>query len=331
MAHTSRLPGQVLLTSTRGERRHLVPFAAGLVLLAGLALAPISARALVPMANVTQVAAGASHSCALTTAGGVKCWGSNLYGQLGDDSVTDRLIPTDVSGLASGVADIKAGYQFSCALTAGGGVKCWGYNGFGQLGDDSGTTRIAPVDVTGLASGVAAIATGSNHACALTPVDVSGLASGVAAITAGYAHSCALTTTGGVKCWGYNNNGQIGDNTTTNRLVPVDVMGLTGGVGAISAGLYFTCALTTGGGVKCWGSNTSGQLGDNTTDYRFSPVDVMGLASGANGIAARRRTAHAATIHQRRRTAKRPSRSKLMRHPVRGGGSGGWGRTGPGR
>jgi alpha-tubulin suppressor-like RCC1 family protein len=311
MAHTSRFPGDFLRCPKRGVRRRLLGPAAGLVLLACLASAPPPARALVPMSSVTQVAAGTNHSCALSTAGGVKCWGSNLYGQLGDDSMTERLIPVDVSGLASGVGEIKAGDFFTCALTTGGGVKCWGYNGFGQLGDDSGTTRIAPVDVTGLASGVSAIATGGNHACALTtgggvkcwgentfgqlgdnstthrftPVDVSGLASGVIAITAGDYHSCALTTAGGVKCWGYNNNGQLGDSTTTNRPTPVDVTGLASGVDAISAGAYFTCALTTAGGVKCWGSNTGGQLGDNTTEYRFAPVDVTGLASGVGAIA----------------------------------------------
>jgi hypothetical protein len=115
---------------------------------------------------------------------------------------------------------------------------------------------------------------------------VSGLASGVAAISAGINHTCALTTAGGVKCWGDNSTGQLGDNSSTQRLTPVDVSGLASGVAAISAGIGHTCALTTAGGVKCWGDNATGELGDNTTVQRFTPVNVSGLASGVAAIAA---------------------------------------------
>jgi alpha-tubulin suppressor-like RCC1 family protein len=86
----------------------------------------------------------------------------------------------------------------------------------------------------------------------------------VAAIAAGDVHSCALLTTGAVKCWGRNNKGQLGDNTTTNSNAPVSVSGLTGGI-SITAGAQHTCALTTGGAGKCWGYNTDGEVGDNTT------------------------------------------------------------------
>lgn len=239
--------------------------------------------------GVGAMAAGGSHTCALTTAGSVKCWGSNLYGQLGNGTSgeTPSLTPVDVTGLSSGIAAIAAGHYHTCALTTAGRVRCWGWNESGQLGDGTTQNRLIPVDVVGLSSGVTAIAAGLGHTCALTtaagvqcwgantwgelgddsrqdratPVNVVGLGSGVIAIAAGEAHSCALTTAGAVKCWGANSSGQLGDGAYQEQLRPVNAIGLSSGGAAISAGLRHTCALTTSGGVKCWGANWYGQLG----------------------------------------------------------------------
>ena len=101
------------------------------------------------------------------------------------------------------------------------------------------------------------------------------MSSGVAAIAAGLSHTCALTTSGGVKCWGLNASGQLGDGTTTQRLTPVDVSGLTSGVVAIAAGQNHTCALVTNVGVKCWGENNEGELGDGTMGTRPFPASVL--------------------------------------------------------
>ncbi len=242
----------------------------------------------------------------------MKCWGYNVYGELGDGTTTDRSTPVDVIGLNSVVSAMSAGYGQTCALTNSGGMKCWGDNAGGQLGDGTQIQRTIAVDVTGLTSGVSFIATGVAHSCAvtvngglkcwgandsgilgdgttiarLTPVSVLNLFVSVSAVTATGASTCALTSNGGVKCWGSNQSGQLGDGTTTTRLTAVDVTGLASGVVAMAMGGSFACALTSAGGVKCWGNNTLGQLGVGNVPQQLTPVNVLGLTSGVSAIAA---------------------------------------------
>jgi len=239
----------------------------------------------------TRITAGGWHTCALTASGGVKCWGHNDSGRIGDGTEESRNTPVDVSGLSSGVVAVAAGRWHTCALTASGGVKCWGANRYAALGDGTEESRNTPVDVSGLSSNVVAVDAGGRHTCVLTdsggmkcwgaktrrkkPVDVSGLSSGVVAIAAGMDHTCALMKSGGVKCWGSNDYGQIGDGTIKDRKRPVDVSGLSSGV-----------VLMKSGGVKCWGSNVWGSIGDGTEEDHNTPVDVSGLSSGMVAIAA---------------------------------------------
>jgi alpha-tubulin suppressor-like RCC1 family protein len=151
------------------------------------------------------------------------------------------------------VSAIAAGGGYTCALTATGGVKCWGENNHGQLGDGSTQRRLTPVDVVGLDGQVVAISA--------------------------MLHTCALTIDKRALCWGRNDDGEVGDDTTITRTLPVAVSGLDADIVAIAPGIFYTCALTAAGGVKCWGDNRYGQLGDGTTENRLSPVDVMGLTN----------------------------------------------------
>ncbi len=261
-----------------------------------------------PQGN-SSISAGEGHTCALTSAGGVKCWGFNAYGQLGNGTSNDALSPQDVVGLSGGVIAVSAGADHTCALTSAGGVKCWGYNAFGQLGNGTANDASSPQDVVGLSGGVVALTAGYYHTCALTsaggvkcwgfdlasgtasnvsPRDVVGLSSGVIALSAGSAHTCALTSTGGVKCWGYNYFGQLGNGMVHQTLgSPQDVVGLSSAVVALCAGADHTCALTSAGGVKCWGYNIFGQLGNGAVNEGLgSPQDVVGLSSGVTAVSA---------------------------------------------
>jgi len=252
--------------------------------------------------GVKSVATGFSHSCALTTGGKVWCWGSNTYGQLGDNTTTGSVKPVAVYGLSSGVKSISAGDYTTCALKTSGKVKCWGYGANGELGNNANANSSKPVSVYKLKH-VTAISNGGYHTCALVsggkprcwgyngvgelgnntttsspkPVAVYGLASGVKQVTGGTYHTCAVTSKNAARCWGYNGFGQLGDNTTTDSMKPVHVSGLASGIKTVKAGYYSSCSLSTSGKVKCWGNNTYGQLGDNTTTSKYTPVSVYNL------------------------------------------------------
>ncbi|MCI1262783.1 MAG: M12 family metallo-peptidase [Tetrasphaera jenkinsii] len=248
--------------------------------------------------SYTKISAGSFHTCAVTSSGGVKCWGDNRLGQLGNGTLTSSTTPVQVSGLTSGVQAIWAGRDHTCAMTTTGAIKCWGNNLNGQLGDGTKINRSTPVQVVGLTSGAKAITAGGAFSCAVTPTSavkcwglryavtpkvVSG-AGGAVQLTAGENHACTLTSARAAKCWGSNTSGQVGDGTTTTRMSAVQVKGMASGVSAVWAGRYHTCAYTTAGAAKCWGTNGNHELGDTTTTMRLTPVAVYGLSSGVVGM-----------------------------------------------
>ena len=193
-----------------------------------------SVLATAALAEVTEISGGGEHTCAELTSGAMKCWGKNDNGQLGDGTNTDRDGPVDVSGISTATS-IALGNVHSCALLTGGAIKCWGDNRLGQLGDGTNTDRNASVDVSGISTATS--------------------------IAVGTTHSCALLTGSAIKCWGKNSYGQLGDGTTTpSSSTPVDVSGITTAT-SIALGLEHSCALLTGGAIKCWGWNYHGQLG----------------------------------------------------------------------
>lgn len=257
---------------------------------------------------VTKLSVGGGHTCAVTTAGAAVCWGINNMGQVGNNTVTNVLVPTVVSGLTTGVTDISAGTAHTCAIV-GGAAKCWGDNGYGRLGNNTVMASRIPVAVSGLTSGVTSISAGDSFTCAVAsgaakcwgdntagqlgngtttyskvPVAVSTLTSGITAVSAGYLHGCALNSGGGVLCWGWNTYGQVGNNTTTDSKVPVAVTSLASGVSSISLGFYHSCAKGSDGSAKCWGYGGYGQLGNGGTTNSKVPATITALGNSVTEL-----------------------------------------------
>ncbi|EPX64443.1 BNR repeat domain protein [Cystobacter fuscus DSM 2262] len=202
--------------------------------------------------SILGVAAGQNHSLALRSDGTVWAWGRNNSGQLGDGSLVDRTRPVQVARL-NRVVSVVAGLYHSLALRSDGTVWAWGDNGSGQLGDGTYFGQMLPVQVPGL--------------------------SGVVAVAAGGRHSLALRADGTVWAWGYNSNGQIGDGSDASiiyRPSPVKVLFSSQDVVmGVAAGDTHSVAVLSGGRVRTWGQNDSGQLGyaTNNTD-RSTPGEV---------------------------------------------------------
>ncbi len=266
--------------------------------------------------GVASISSGQYHVCAITTAGGAVCWGDNGEGELGNGGATYTGV-ADVTGLSSGVGEITSGSYYTCAVTTSTASLCWGEGGLGQLGAGSTntgtTTPIASLDPAGTAplTNMLTIADGFDSTCGVVndgtvlcwgdnsagelgtgsvaagnsflPVQVvstsgSGTLSNILSLGTGENFTCSVNTTGGVVCWGSNSSGQLGYNGTTFYDKPVPTQNLSSGAIEITAGYHHACVITTTGTVECWGSNSTGQLGNGTTTDSTAPVTVVGTS-----------------------------------------------------
>ena len=261
--------------------------------------------------GVQAIVTSGGHSCAIV-GGGAFCWGNNDYGQLGNNGSLDSPVPVAVSGLGSGVSAIAVGDLHSCAVHNG-AVKCWGAGGVGQLGTGASIFSSAvPVQVAGLTSGATDVTTGRFQSCAivsgaalcwgqgdsgemgngtntyvnLAPVAVSGYGSGVSVLSGGAYFTCGIQNAA-AKCWGFGAQGRLGGGNTNLSNVPQQVVGLTSGVTAISAGNGNHGCGVANGGAQCWGANNAGQIGNPAAaGGSNSPVAVQGLTSGMLDVSA---------------------------------------------
>lgn len=252
------------------------------------------------------VASGDEHTCGITTAGVTKCWGQNMYGQIGNgDKGWSASVSAPVEVLGNhAFTMISNNYQHNCAIDTDGAVWCWGGNRYGQLGDGTSDDKVTPVQVQGITNAVH-VSVSESHSCAVLAsgdlkcwgnnskgqlgngntteswVPVTAQISDVSRVHAGDEYTCAVVGDGEVKCWGANLNGQLGNGTFTNSMTPQTVQDLAHVAELSDNGPAYAnghvCAITKAGDVKCWGDNQYGELGDGTTQNRPYAVETLGF------------------------------------------------------
>ena len=250
------------------------------------------------LTDILTLSAGFEHTCAVSIDGSTKCWGKNLNGRIGEGSAKLFVVsPVNVAGLESDILSISASDEHTCALTSTGNVKCWGRNTEGQLGIGQETNRSkVPVDVVGIDGKATALSTGFSNSCVVTndgqakcwgwlgveelsntPVAFDGLGENAKLVATGSSHVCVVLESGEVKCMGENTKGQLGNGSISDFEAFVTVQDLPTDIIGIGASFDYTCVLANSGEIFCWGSNTSGQLGNGTAENSSTPVKVIGI------------------------------------------------------
>ncbi len=215
---------------------------------------------------VTDVSLGRHHMCVVEYDHTVRCAGADDTGQLGNGSAgsasTAFTQALDATGPISDATAVTAGRGFSCAIRAGGTVWCWGYGGDGELGNGMYADSRVAVQVLTTA-----------------PAPLTGMEQ----VVMGRYHACARGSDGSVWCWGYNNDGELGDGTNSGRANAAQITTLTN-VKAIASGEYHACALDGDGHVLCWGYNSAGEIGDGTQNNALAPVHILDATAVATGF-----------------------------------------------
>jgi alpha-tubulin suppressor-like RCC1 family protein len=226
----------------------------------------------------TQIATSGSHTCAIaSTDSKLYCWGQNDYGQLGLGNTTSPVLtPTAViaNGALNGltILSVDVGFNHTCVVASDHKAYCWGRNDYGQLGINNVTTPISSP----------------------TAVYTAGVLSGktILSLATGGHHTCVIANDNFAYCWGYNNYGEVGDNTLVNKSVPTLVNNTSGisslynkTISKLSAGNYDTCVVDTLGKAHCWGDDTFGQVGNNSTSpYQIKAAVAVNVVSGTSSL-----------------------------------------------
>lgn len=260
------------------------------------------------------VTAGRYHTCVLLEDGGVQCWGLNQNSQIGDGTQTPQVRPVSVIGLGGPVVRITAGDDFTCALLESGDVQCWGFNaGIKQSKTEWIGLIPEPFTIAGLGNGITELAAGGQTACVIQagdavcwsinnlnnqlgktadeweqgPVSVQGLAAPVTGIDVGYDFGCVVLDTGQIQCWGYNQRGQVGGGTPTQRDIPLTVRGVISPTSIAMGGWpssIFTCAAVDGK-LRCWGDGSGIIFGSDDVRQSGIPVDAPRFSSPVKELA----------------------------------------------
>ncbi len=243
-----------------------------------------------------KAASGVYHNLMISNDGKLFAWGKNNYGQLGDGTMTDRPIPTQI-GTASNWEDIGCGYEYSMAINSDGKLFGWGNNLNGQLGDGTATNRNSPTQI-GTSADWEDIACGNNHTIATrsdgrlfawgynaygqlgdttylskyNPVQV-GTSANWEYIACGNYHNMAINSDGKLFGWGNNTYGQLGDGTLTNRNRLTQI-GTATDWKYVACGNYYSIGVKKDGKLFAWGYNANGQLGDGTTVDKITPIQI---------------------------------------------------------